>query len=213
MNNHRGSLLFDFVVWVHQTYVYDRRIRVLSDHLTRVIPPGAHLLDVGTGDGALASFLMHHRPDITVRGVDVLIREKTLIPVDSYDGLRLPFGDSSFDTVMFVDVLHHTDDPLGCLREARRVARVSIIVKDHIVSGPISEQTLKIMDIIGNAGDAVRLPFNYWTRGKWHAAFQTLGLRIGNWQEDLGLYPWPASFFLDRRSLHFLVKLDRQTAN
>lgn len=212
MNNHRGSLLFGFVGWVHQTYVYDRRIRVLSDHLTRVIPPGTHLLDIGTGDGALASSLMHHRPDITVRGVDVLIRRKTLIPVDPYDGLRLPFGDSSFDTVMFVDVLHHTDDPLSCLREARRVARASIIVKDHIVSGPISERTLKIMDIIGNARDAVRLPFNYLTRERWRTAFQALGLRTTFWQEDLGLYPWPASFFLDRRSLHFLVKLDRQTA-
>jgi SAM-dependent methyltransferase len=213
MINHRGRLLFGFVGWVHQTYVYDRRIRVLSDHLTSIIPPGAHLLDVGTGDGALASSLMHHRSDITVRGVDVLIRRKTLIPVDAYDGLRLPFGDSSFDTVMFVDVLHHTDDPLSCLREAWRVARTSILVKDHIVSGPVSQRILKIMDVIGNDRHSVRLPFNYWTREKWRAAFQTLGLRTAFWQEDLGLYPWPASFFLDRRSLHFLVRLDRQIAN
>ncbi len=212
MNNHRGSLPVGFVGWVHQTYVYERRIRVLSDCLARIIPPGAHLLDVGTGDGALASSLLHHRPDIVVRGVDVLIRRKTLIPVDPYDGLRLPYGDSSFDAVMFIDVLHHTDDPLSCLREAWRVARASIIVKDHIVSGPISERTLRIMDIIGNARHSVRLPFNYWTRGKWQAAFQTLGLRKGIWQEDLGLYPWPASFFLDRRSLHFVAKLDKLAA-
>jgi SAM-dependent methyltransferase len=210
MNNHRGSFLVGLVERVHQTWVYDRRIRVLSDHLTRIISEGAQVLDVGAGDGALASSLMRQRPDIAVKGVDVLVRRKTLIPVDSYDGLRLPFLDLSFDSVMFIDVLHHTDDPLACLREAWRVARASIIVKDHIVSGPFSVSTLKVMDIIGNARHSVRLPFNYWTRRKWQAAFGTLGLRIATWQQHLGLYPWPASFFFDRRSLHFLVKLDKQ---
>jgi len=209
MNYHRDILLSGLVGWVHQTYVYERRIRVLADHIAELVPPKAHLLDVGTGDGVLASTLLRHRPDITIKGVDVLVRRKTLIPVAPYDGLRLPFGESSFDAVMFVDVLHHTDDPLSCMREARRVARTSIIVKDHIVSGPISEQTLRIMDIVGNARHSVRLPFNYWTRGKWQTAFRILDLAIATWKGDLGLYPWPASLILDRRSLHFLAKLDK----
>ena len=66
---------------------------------------------------------MRQRPDLEITGVDVLVRPKNHIPVQLFDGRQLPFPDQSFDAVMFVDVLHHTDDPSVLLREAKRVAR------------------------------------------------------------------------------------------
>ncbi len=44
-------------------------------------------------------------------------------PAVEFDGLTLPLADHSVDVVLFVDVLHHTADPLILLREAARVAR------------------------------------------------------------------------------------------
>ena len=67
--------------------------------------------------------------------------------------------DASFDVVMFVDVLHHTDDPLLLLQEAQRVGKI-ILVKDHFRKGFLAGPTLRFMDWVGNAHHGVVLPYN-----------------------------------------------------
>ena len=59
---------------IHGGPVHGRRVRVLSRHLAALIPPRARLLDVGCGDGLLTSLIAQKRPDVSVRGVDVLVR-------------------------------------------------------------------------------------------------------------------------------------------
>src|SRR5258706_10329694 len=120
---------------VHGSLVFDRRTRVLAEHLSAMIPPRAAVLDVGCGDGTIDALILRRRRDIKIQGVDVLIRPSTKIKVEAFDGKTLPAADKSFDTVVFVDVLHHTQDPLILLREANRVARKSILIKDHTKDG------------------------------------------------------------------------------
>ena len=115
----------------HSTQVLSRRVRVLARHLADLAPQGADLLDVGCGDGQVARLLLDQRPDLKVSGVDVLARESTAIPVTLFDGHRLPLADATKDAVMFIDVLHHTPDPRVLLREAARVSRRWIIIKDQ----------------------------------------------------------------------------------
>lgn len=192
---------------LHHHLVLDRRVRVLAKHLAEAIPPNASLLDVGAGDGRLAEALQLLRPDLRLRGVDVLVRPATAIPVDYFDGKRIPFANGELDVVMLVDVLHHTDDPLGLLREARRVARVAVVIKDHDADGLLARPTLRFMDDVGNRRHGVRLPYNYWTRAQWDRAFADLALRRAHFRDRLGLYPWPASALFDRR-LHFVARLE-----
>jgi hypothetical protein len=54
---------------------------------------------------------------------------------------------------------------------------------------------------------SVVLPYNYWSQEKWLNAFETLGLTIGIWNKNLGLYPPPASWIFER-SLHFIARLE-----
>jgi SAM-dependent methyltransferase len=192
---------------IHGRYVHDRRSRVLSDHLAQAVPENGLVLDVGSGDGLLGQLISQIHPDLTIKGIDVLVRPRTHIPTEQYDGKRIPYGDSSFDGVMFIDVLHHTTDPMILLREAIRVARRTIVIKDHLLDGLFASQTLRFMDRAGNARHGVSLPYNYWTKETWLAAFDTLGLRVGMWTAKLGLYPRPASWLFDR-SLHFVARLD-----
>lgn len=191
---------------VHGGYVHNRRVRVLCRHLSDLIPRGASVLDVGCGDGLLARLVMDQRRDVTITGVDVLVRPETHVPVQPFDGKRLPFDDRSFDAVAFVDVLHHTDDPTILLREAKRVARNCIVLKDHTRDGLLAGPTLRFMDHVGNARHGVALPYNYWPRQKWLDAFQQLGLRVETWRQRLGLYPPPASWLFGR-GLHFAARL------
>jgi len=69
---------------------------------------------------------------VVITGIDVLVRDHAHGPVVKFDGTSIPFPDRSFDTLVFVDVLHHTNDPVLLLREAARVARNTIVIKDCI---------------------------------------------------------------------------------
>jgi SAM-dependent methyltransferase len=136
-------------------------------------------------------------------GVDVLVRESCRIPVTGYDGETLPFDDDSFDAVCFVDVLHHTDDPVRHIAEASRVSRGPILVKDHLADDPLAGITLRAMDWVGNAHHGVRLPYNYLRKGQWLEIAASLGLVIDGWRTDLGLYAPPLTWWFDRR-LHVI---------
>lgn len=194
---------------LHSTLVLSRRVRCLADHLANLAPLGADILDVGCGDGQVAKLLRDQRPDVTVSGVDVLVRAQTAIPVSRFDGVTIPADTGTKDAVMFVDVLHHTDDPLILLREAVRVSRRWILIKDHAMEGPAARATLRFMDWVGNARYGVALPYNYWRDARWQAAFAELKLRPVRSVTALGLYPWWANWLFGRR-LHFVTLLEKQ---
>ena len=64
--------------------------------------------------------------------------------------------------MLFVEVLHHTTDPLALPRESSRVARDCIIIKDHHLDNLAAAAVLRFMDWMGNARHGVILPYNYW---------------------------------------------------
>lgn len=191
---------------VHRGYVHGRRVRVLLSHIAPLLPANGRVLDVGAGDGHVARALMDARPDVTIEGIDPLVRPDTKIPVTEFDGTTIPFADGSFDTLLIVDVLHHADDAMALLREARRVARRSLIIKDHRRDGLLAGPTLRFMDAVGNRRHGVALPYSYWSSAEWRRAFRELGLEPEVEIRRLGLYPFPASLLFDR-GLHFVARL------
>jgi SAM-dependent methyltransferase len=193
---------------VHGALMYPRRVRALADHAARLIPPNALVLDVGTGDGQVAAALAKRRPDVQVRGLDVLVRATAAIEVAPFDGRVIPMADRSVDVVMLIDVLHHADDPLALLREGARVARSCIVLKDHICDSRLARSILRFMDVVGNARHGVALPHNYWTSWQWSEAIDTLRLARAVWRVGgLGIYPLPASLLFGGK-LHVLARLD-----
>jgi SAM-dependent methyltransferase len=150
---------------------------------------------------------MDQRPDLEISGIDVLVRSESRIPVTVFDGFQMPFSEKSFDAVMFVDVLHHTTDPMVLLSEAKRVAAKAIVIKDHRLNGLLAGLTLRFMDWVGNAPHGVVLPYNYWPHEKWHESFASMNLKVAVWKDHLGLYPRPADWLFGR-SLHFISRLE-----
>jgi SAM-dependent methyltransferase len=191
---------------IHQRYVHERRVEVLANTVAELVPPNVDVLDIGCGDGLLSKRILDKRRDIDITGVDVLVRPATHIPVTPFDGRQLPYADKSVDVALFVDVLHHTTDPTCLLREAKRVARNCLIIKDHTRDGLLAGTTLKFMDWVGNAHHGVALPFNYWPEKRWRDEFQKMELEISDWRKSLALYPWWDTWLFDR-SLHFVARL------
>lgn len=190
----------------HADLVHSRRVSQLCGHICEMLPPEASVLDVGCGDGFLAARMQQMRPDVTITGVDVLVRPETQIPVTRFDGVTVPFGNDSFDVVMFIDVLHHTEDPMVLLREAGRVSRSLVIIKDHTKDGVLAGATLRFMDWFGNKPHGVALPYNYWKEAEWRNAFLALRMEITEWRNRLELYPYIADLFFGR-GLHMIAKL------
>src|SRR5690349_13461906 len=148
---------------LHEHFVVRRRAAVLADALSVLMSDMQTALDVGCGEGSIDLLIQAAVRGLVIRGVDVLVRPEARIPVEAFDGYQLPFDDKNFDAVMFVDVLHHTNDPMVLLREAKRVARRAIILKDHTSEGALASSVLRFMDWVGNAHHGVALPYNYWS--------------------------------------------------
>lgn len=198
-----ATRLFD---WLHAAHVHPRRVRVLAEQVAKLLAPSAKVLDVGCGDGRIAAEIYRRRPDLSITGIDVLVRPDARIPTNWFDGERIPFDDDSFDSVVLIDVLHHTLEPGRLLREAMRVARNEVIVKDHTLDSLIAGPILRFMDHAGNDQHGVASVYKYWPTVRWRGEFAALNVRVADWITDPPLYPWPANLLFGRH-LHFIARL------
>jgi ubiquinone/menaquinone biosynthesis C-methylase UbiE len=93
-------------------------------------------LDVGSGPGQLALQLARRSEALTVVGIDAsaeMVQAANAAAAEAGLGDRvafeegsaekIPFRDAAFDLVVSTFSLHHWDDPVGALREVRRVAK------------------------------------------------------------------------------------------
>lgn len=97
--------------------------------VTRRIPPGLRILDLGCGDGYLMHLLSPQAA--TVTGIDPeptavqlasrMLHEHANCSVSGGSCYDLPFADGAFDVVVMADVIEHLTDDSACLREAARV--------------------------------------------------------------------------------------------
>lgn len=117
--------------------------------------PGS-VLDVGTGNGLVAAFIKKYFPVNRVASIDVVDRLISDGDIDFsvYDGKKIPFPDSQFDSVVLVNVLHHVpvSDRKNLMAEIVRVCRVggTVLIKDHVEKNVVDRLRLHMMDAIGN---------------------------------------------------------------
>jgi hypothetical protein len=109
---------------------------------------------------------------------------------------------------MFVDVLHHSCDPLAILRDAARVCRTFILIKDHLAENTLDHMTLRFMDWVGNRPHGVELPYNYLSGQEWQELYAGAGLKEARVDRSIPLYPFPFSRVFGR-NLHFIALLKK----
>lgn len=166
----------------NETILFPFRRKYLTQTLAPYLEDSSQVLDLGSSDGKLAASiqrkLMNREKNVKFIGCDIHVQPKTYIPILRYDGQRLPFEDNSFDCVLLVDVLHHTDNPGQVLQEAKRVSRQNILIKDHYWNTEKDFTRLKYADYIGNNPYGIALPYNFLTQPEWQNLIEQCQLSI-----------------------------------
>lgn len=199
-----------FFSW-HRRRVSAPRVTRVAEALARRVGTAGSLLDVGAGDGALAVAVARLTGAARVVGVDVLVQPRAEIPVDHYDGTTLPFGDGEIDVVILSDVLHHAGHPEQVLREALRVARRAVALKDHFRFGALSAAVLYAMDLTGNAASGVHSPGTYLSASDWGDLVHRAGGRFASLEWPLRIHD--LSFrWITRDEYQFTAALVRRDA-
>ncbi|GHF37640.1 MULTISPECIES: class I SAM-dependent methyltransferase [Streptomyces] len=127
----------------HESVLRSHSRRTAADsaaHLLPALRPHHEILDVGCGPGTITADLAALVPQGRVTGLDAaaevlekaraVARERGLENVEFTTGdvHALDFPDGSFDVVHAHQVLQHVPDPVGALREMRRVCRPGGVV-------------------------------------------------------------------------------------
>ncbi len=97
------------------------------------IAPGSHVLDVGSGDGALADFLQNQNgcevtcidvSEVAIERVRSLGLKGSVVDIEK----SLPFPDKSFDYVVASEVIEHIPRSEDLLREMARISKKYVII-------------------------------------------------------------------------------------
>jgi SAM-dependent methyltransferase len=164
---------------------------------------GRRVLDLGAGEGWVGAALARH--GLATCGVDVGPFARVERPYVVYDGARLPFASSTFDTTLLLLTLHHCAEPETVLDEAIRVTRCRLIVTESVVRNRADLFWLDLLDGRFNRlrhGGRMPAPVRFACVERWHALFASRGLVpvatrwLGGRLERLVHHP--VAFVLDR---------------
>ncbi|MEZ5629735.1 MAG: methionine biosynthesis protein MetW [Burkholderiaceae bacterium] len=145
--------------------------RVIAD----LVPEGAHVLDLGCGDGALLEHLVRQRRcsgygiEIDDANVAACVRRGVnVLQLNLHQGLKA-FQDQSFDVVLQIDTLQHLRNAEVMLRETARVGRVGIVAFPNFAHWPNRLSVLR-----GRMPVTRRLPYQW---------YDTPNIRVGTYKD------------------------------
>ena len=163
-----------------------KRLGAGRGRAVRFLAGSRSVLDAGAAEGYVGANA-GKRPgagrEVAVRLVDIQDRNRTSLPLDVYDGRRLPYASDAFDAALLIFVLHHADRPEALLRETLRVGRRVAILESTYVWG--WERTLLgLLDRLANrlrtegSGISLEGPLDFRTHEAWLDCFREMGLRV-----------------------------------
>jgi ubiquinone/menaquinone biosynthesis C-methylase UbiE len=160
---------------------YRKAAKKMADDCTGYIEKGSKFLDFGSGSG-IVSLEFKKKFNLDLIGVDIVDNRVVDMELKLIDGKTLPFEDGSFDAVLISYVLHHADEPVRLLKEAKRVVRSGgrVIVFEDLYKGMLAKIICKIHGstygfLFEHHGGKELI--NFKNQKQWDEIFRTLGFK------------------------------------
>jgi ubiquinone/menaquinone biosynthesis C-methylase UbiE len=164
--------------------------RKLAPHLE----PGMRVLDLGSGTGQIARWLVRQvgiRPTLA-DVVDYGNRVREFPFIRMTDPLRVPAEDGAFDAVIMLFVLHHMErweDQERLVAEAARLTRRRLLVIEDTPTSRVDRWLNVAWDWSLNLRHGVPTPFTFRSAQQWRSVFLRTGLEVR--EEETYRARWP----------------------
>ena len=157
------------------------------------------ILDIGTGNGAVAHLLQKEGFGIFTSD----IADKRVfkdVPFVLIDRNSFPFEDGAFDCVLILTVLHHAHDPIKVLQEAKRLSSGRVIIIEDVYKNFLQKYITYFMDSLVNF-EFTGHPHNNKSTKEWLGIFEDMNFTVKLVQEQRFLLMFrQVTFVLDSPS-------------
>lgn len=173
--------------YLHRSYV-----QYQADVLEPYIQESERILDFGCGDLTLAELLLSKHPKLRITGIDIVDFHKRPkgVTFQLYNGVRLPFRDKAFDTIISYHVFHHCDDPKTVFSECLRVAKKRIVFVESVIRSRFDNIGIRVTDWVFNRwkDEAISMPYHFLSLREWYRLFAIHGLTLEQ-EKVVGVLP------------------------
>ena len=160
-------LLVPYLEKHQRTRDFKHKEKLVNRYILPFVNKEDLILDVGSGSGSISKIL-------NAEPLDVVDLHEVGIPPTIFDGKNIPYADHTFDVVLSISVLHHTQDQKKLLEELKRVSKDKIIIFEDVPDSFIDSCLCRIhsLSAYGRCSEC------FHTTNEWYRIFNYHGLRI-----------------------------------
>jgi len=167
----------------------EQRSIKFAEYLSKLIPENSTVLDFGCGNMYTARELVKRVKGIQVTGIDVvkdqnlddaLLQNKQL-EFKLLQTKEVPFADNTFDIVVALATMHHTENPEYYLSELKRIIKPTgaLILIEEMYINVIDKIYISSQDwLLNKMKTGVPVPLNFRSHKHYLQEFKKQGLNI-----------------------------------
>lgn len=170
----------------------------LARKVCEYIKDNTLILDFGCGNMYTARKILELKPSVKIVGLDI-VADQNLDLSDTNEKLsfvesgdqRCPFDDNTFDHVLALACLHHTEYPEKYLEELKRIVKPggSIIIAEEMYINYLDKLYISGSDFLLNKlKEGIPVPLNFRSHKHYQQVFKDLGLEVVS-KSSLRLFP------------------------
>lgn len=152
------------------------RGRRIFNNIKPFIHKKCHILDLGAGTCNVSEILSNKAYKVVALDTKNLSFSEIIEPI-TYNGEKIPYPNSYFETTLILTVLHHTSDHIEILKEAKRVSKAVIVCED-VYNNSFQKYLTFFLDRLFNLEFFASHPHSNRTDLEWQKLFEKMSFKI-----------------------------------